>query len=238
MKIIIDSQQNGQSGENQKIDLNYTINNQNDKYIIYPRDISYYVGYYNITTALGNNTVTYYNGTSTVNLTLSDGLYSLASYFNAIGENNNISYNYQDYNGKVKISVTSPYTFSITNSNKNLLGFSLTQVINLSAVSDTSVNFLPYKMLYIHLKQINSSNNYFNGTPNDILARVPVTTDSFGTLVQYRFELPYASCLINTTISKLDISITDENGNIISFNGMPVFYTLEVDSKCKFLSYK
>src|SRR5882757_10239659 len=104
MKIIIDSQQNGQSGENQKIDLSYAINNQNDKYIIYPRDISYYVGYYNITTTLGNNIVTYYNGTSTVNLTLSDGLYSLVSYFNAIGQNN-ISYNYQDYNGKVKISV-------------------------------------------------------------------------------------------------------------------------------------
>src|SRR5712675_262970 len=194
MKIIIDSQQNGQSGENQKIDLTYSINNQNDEYIIYPRDISYYVGYYNITAALGNNIVTYFNGASTVNLTLPDGLYSLSSYFDAISQSN-INYNYQDYNGKVKISVTSPYTFSITNSNKTLLGFSATQVINTSATSDTPVNFLPHKMLYIHLKQINSSNNYFNGKPNDILARVPVTIDSFGLLVQYRFELPYASSL-------------------------------------------
>ena len=93
-------------------------------------------------------------------------------------------------------------------------------------------------MLYIHLKQINSSYNYFNGILNDILARVPVTLDTFGTLVQYRFELPYCSSLINTTISKLDITITDENENIIGFNGMPVFYTLEIDNKCKFLSYK
>jgi len=237
MKIIIDSQQNGQSGENQKIDLNYTINNQNDKYIIYPRDISYYVGYYNITATLGNNIVTYFNGASTVNLTLPDGLYSLSSYFSTISQTN-INYNYQEPTGKVKITVTAPYTFSITNSNKTLLGFLATQIINTSATSDTPVNFLPHKMLYIHLKQINSSNNYFNGTPNDILARVPVTIDSFGTLVQYRFELPYCSSLINTTISKLDITITDENENTIGFNGMPVFYTLEIDNKCKFLSYK
>jgi len=237
MKIIIDSQQNGQTGENQNIVLTYSINNQNDEYIIYPRDISYYIGYYNITTALGNNTVTYFNGTLTVTLTLSDGLYSLSNYLSAIAQSN-IQFDYQEQNGKVKISVTSPYTFSITNSNKTLLGFSSTQVISTSAMSDTPINFLPHKMLYIHLKQINSYNNYFNGTPNDILVRVPVTNDSFGTLVQYRFELPYASCLVNTTISKLEINITDENGNIISFNGMPVFYTLEVDSKCKFLSYK
>src|SRR5712675_3213752 len=104
MKIIIDSQQNGQSGENQKIDLTYSINNQNDEYIIYPRDISYYVGYYNITATLGNNIVTYFNETSTVNLTLPNGLYSLSSYFSTISQTN-INYNYQEPTGKVKIKV-------------------------------------------------------------------------------------------------------------------------------------
>ena len=40
-----------QDGENIKIDLQHTIDNRNDEYYIKSIDISYYVGYYNITQA-------------------------------------------------------------------------------------------------------------------------------------------------------------------------------------------
>ena len=53
MKVIIDSKHLNQTGENLKIDLQDIIDNRNDEYVVAVRDISYYVGYYNISRALG-----------------------------------------------------------------------------------------------------------------------------------------------------------------------------------------
>ena len=51
MKIIIDSKHLNQAGENLKIDLQDIIDNRNHEYVVAARDISYYVGYYNISKA-------------------------------------------------------------------------------------------------------------------------------------------------------------------------------------------
>lgn len=239
MKVIIDSQQLNQKGENMKIDLQDIIDNSNDNYIISPVNISYYVGYYNISSELVNNSVTYFNGTTTKSVFLPDGLYTLQSYFDyfkklitANGDNSsNINYIYNNYNGTVTIQVTSPYIFSILNSNMKLLGFDMIQTITNSATSNNPVNFLPNKMLYIHLKQLKNNRNYFNGNKSDILAKVPITNDEFGTLVHYKFDLPYIIQLDNLTINSLELTITDENNNIIDFHNMPIFYTFEICKK-------
>jgi hypothetical protein len=180
MKIIIDSQQINQSGENIKIDLQNVIDNRNGEYVIFPKEISYYVGYFNISNALGNNGVTYSNGTRTTDVFLPDGLYTLHSYFNIIkltmnrvGDNvSGINYFYSDCDGKITVYVKPPYTFTISDANMNLLGFTATQIITSNKVSNNPVNFLPHKMLYIHLKQLKNNNIYFNGNKSDILAKV------------------------------------------------------------------
>ena len=120
------------------------------------------------------------------------GLYTLQQYFDVIkntitivgGDASYINYSYSSYDGKITIFATAPYTFSIRDSNKDLLGFRDTIVIIRNAISKTAVNFLPHTMLYVHLKQINNNNNYFNGIKTDILA----TNDEFGTLVQYEVD--------------------------------------------------
>lgn len=239
MKIIIDSQQLNQPGENMKIDLQDVIDNRNDNHIITPIDISYYVGFYNITSELGNNSITYFNGIATKNVVLPDGLYTLQSYFDTFkkmmtnnGDNaSNINYNYNNHNGTVTIHVTSPYIFSILNSNMKLLGFNMIQTILNSKVSDNPINFFPHKVLYIHLTQLKNNNNYYNGNKSDILAKVPITNDEFGTLVNYKFNLPYVIELDNITINSLELTITDENSNIIDFHNMPIFYTFEISKK-------
>lgn len=236
MKVIIDSRQLQQKGENIKVDLQDTLDNRNDEYIITPRDIYYYVGYYNISATLNNNQFRYFNGSSTHNMSIPDGLYSLSSYFDIIkrrmtyiGDNaSNINYNFNTYNGTVTIQVTPPYTFSIIEPNMNLLGFISTQIITDIATSNNPVCFTPYKMLYVHLKQLKNNFNYYNGMKSDILAKIPVTNDNFGTLVRCKFDLPYITILDNTTINSLELTITDENNNIVDFHGMPVVYTLEI----------
>ncbi len=236
MKIIIDSQQLKQNGENIKVDLQDVLDNRNDEYVITPRDISYYVGYYNISTTFNNNQFRYSNGTATHNMSLPDGLYSLSSYFDAIKTRitynvdnaSNINYNFNSYNGKVTIQVTPPYTFSIIGPNMNLLGFISTQIITGVATSNNPISFTPYKMLYFHLKQLKNNSNYYNGMKSDILAKIPVTNDNFGDLVQCKFDLPFINVLDNTTINCLELTITDENNNIVDFHNMPVVYTLEI----------
>jgi hypothetical protein len=231
MKVIIDSQKLNQPGENIKVDLQHVLDNTIDKYTITPVEISYYVGYYNLTST--NNSYRYSNGTTTFNNALPEGLYSISSYFDAIKKSipnpANINYVVNNYNGTITIQVTSPYTFSIIQSNLDLLGFNSTQTISTSANSDNPINFFPRKMIYVHLKQIKNNFNYYNGNKSDILARVPITTDIFGTLVQHKFDRPYVTILDNMTINNLELTITDENDDIIDFHGMPVFYTLEIN---------
>jgi hypothetical protein len=211
------------------------INNTCDIYSVTPVEISYYVGYFNLSSS--NNTYRYSNGTATFNNALPEGLYSVSSYFDAIkrnitanGNNSaNISYDVNSDNGTITIQVTPPYTFSIIQPNMDLLGFNSTQIISTSATSDNPINFFPHKMLYVHLRQIKNNFNYYNGNKSDILARIPITEDNFGTLVQHKFDRPYVNIVDNTTISCLEFTITDENDDIIDFHNMPVFYTLEIN---------
>ena len=234
MKVIIDSQKLNQPGENIKVDLQRVLDNTIDKYTITPVEISYYVGYHNLTSI--NNSFRYLSGPATFTNSLPEGLYSISSYFDAIkdsitadGNNSSkINYTLNNNNGTITIQASPPYTFSITQSNMDLLGFTSTQTISTSATSNKPINFFPHKMLYVHLKQIKNNYNYYNGNKSDILARVPVTRDGFGTLVQHKFDRPYVNILDNTTISCLEFTITDENDDIIDFHNMPVFYTLEI----------
>ena len=160
MKLIIGSKQLNQTGENLKIDLQDIIDNRNDEYVVAARDISYYVGYYDISKALGKNHAVYSDGKITSNVFLPGGLYTLQKYFDLIrnaittvgGDASYINYSYSSYDGKITIFATAPYTFSIIDSNKDLLGFKDTIVITKNAISKRAVNFLPHKMLYVHLK--------------------------------------------------------------------------------------
>ena len=131
----------------------------------------------------------------------------------------------------VTIFATAQYTLSIIDSNKDLLGFKDIIVITKNAISKRAVNFLPHKMLYVHLKQIKNNHSYFNGNKTNILAKLPATNDEFGTLVKYKVDSPYIILLENTTINSLELSITDENYKIIDFHGMPIYYTLEISKK-------
>jgi hypothetical protein len=138
MKVVIDSQKLNQPGENIKVDLQHVLDNTCDIYSVTPVEISYYVGYYNLSSSAltgSNNTYRYSNGTATFNNALPEGLYSISSYFDAIkrnitanGNNSaNIGYGINSDNGTITIQVTPPYTFSIIQPNMDLLGFNSTQ---------------------------------------------------------------------------------------------------------------
>ena len=248
MRIYVDSVKSGQAGSNQTITLPYAIDNTKNEYCVYLKDVSYYVGYYNVSAGLGNNTIRYKNETpgppGVKTITLPDGYYSLDSYFSLIkqfissnGDNpDNINYYYKKSDGGIILSFKNQYQLILGQFSGKLLGFvPLPSMGFFSSLpiglrtSSRPVAFNIYKKFYIHLKQINNSTTLLNGNPDDILARIPVTDDPFGTLIYHRIEFPYINQLTNTTISKLDITITDEFGNLIDFHGLPVYFTIEIE---------
>ena len=90
------------------------------------------------------------------------GLFTVQQYFDLIknaittvgGDASFINYSYSSYDGKITIFTTAPYTFSIIDSNKDLLRFKATIVITKNAIFKGTVNFLLHKILYVHLKEI------------------------------------------------------------------------------------
>ncbi len=95
-------------------------------------------------------------------------------------------------------------------------------------VGKRPVDFAPIKSIYIHLEQLNTSQNFANGAPSTILAVVPIENKEFGDIVYVRFEYPEFKYLSNGAITELQIIIRDENGIKINNNGLLMSAVLEI----------
>ena len=99
---------------------------------------------------------------------------------------------------------------------------------NKNHVGEKPLDFAVVKSLYIHLEQLNTSQNYFNGAPSTILAVIPVPNREFGDIVATRFEQPEYKYLQNGTIGELKLEVRDENNNKIDNHGLPINAILEI----------
>ena len=101
----------------------------------------------------------------------------------------------------------------ITKGLRSMLGFVKGRWFssNLNHVGEKPLDFAIIKSLYIHLEQLNTSQNYFNGAPSTILAVIPVPNKEFGDIVTTRFEQPEYKYLQNGTIGELKLEVRDEN---------------------------
>ena len=94
-------------------------------------------------------------------------------------------------------------------------------------IGKQSIDLAPYKQLYVHLEQVNTSSNYFNGVPSTVIGVMPVVNKQFGDIVYTRFYPEYR-CLSNGTITELTIKVRDEHGNKIDNHGLPMSCVLEI----------
>ena len=81
--------------------------------------------------------------------------------------------------------------------------------------------------MYVHLEQLNTAYNHFNGTPSTILASTPIMNKEFGDIITVRFEHPEYKCLMNDSITELKLEIRDENNDKI-INRLPINCVLEL----------
>ena len=99
---------------------------------------------------------------------------------------------------------------------------------NTTQVGNKCLDFATVKSLYIHLEQLNTSKNYFNGAPSTVLAVVPIGNKEYGDIVSVRFEHPEYKKLSNGAITDFEIAVRDENGSKIKNHDLPMSVVLEI----------
>ena len=102
----------------------------------------------------------------------------------------NITLSVNETNGIV--SLITDNELKISKGLKLMLGFGNKRKCeaNTTHVGDKSVDLATIKSVNIHLEQLNTSQNYFNGAPSTILAVVPIENKEYGDIVSVRFEHP------------------------------------------------
>ena len=158
---------------------------------------------------------------------ITNGYYSFQQIAD-IFEDNNITLFVNETNGIASL-ITSD-DLDISKGLKQILGFKNKKrfTANKTHYGERTIDFAPYKQLYVHLDQINSSYNFFDGAPSNILGVVSVENKAFGDIVHINFSDPQYKQLTHGDISELSISICDENGQKINNNGLPINCVLEI----------
>lgn len=90
------------------------------------------------------------------------------------------------------------------------------------------VNFSPNRLLFIHLEQLNTTDNTLNGAPSSLLAVIAVEGWAYGEIKTSVFHNPAFKSLRQGTLSELELEIKDDHGNRIDNHSLPVSVVLEV----------
>ena len=92
---------------------------------------------------------------------------------------------------------------------------------------DRPVNFARRQMLWVHLEELNTSENIANGAPSTLLACIGLGRHAFGDINTVRMECPEFKRLRDGTIGELKVSIRDAHGKI-SNQDLPIHVALEL----------
>ena len=194
------------------------------------QEISYIVGYYNITSKKGNNTVQYTRNEKRSSASLPDGLYIIDAYEQEIRKvvGSGISITPQSFDGKAIVWVkkgSPPGSFS---DQSGVLGFppEANVMSGYQQAGTKPVDFLSPKQLFVHCPQIKGDENLYNGKPCDILEVLPVTNAKFGHVVTQRIHNPSFKAVAPRSLHELSLHIKDEEGSDVDFHGQYIRYSL------------
>ena len=181
-----------------------------------------------------NNNNNYFS-TSIGNFTFINGNYnatSFASMFSSVlGAGWNLTINI--ITGKYTMTYTSDFTIYSNSTCAKVMGFLVnTQYTssNKSITFPNPCNFLGINRLKLksNIIQTNNLDTYSKGKSN-LLASIPVNNAQNG-LIVYVNQVGFKSLFPNQNLDYIDISITDENDNIVDFNGIDIYITLQIDT--------
>ena len=217
----------------QELTLNYPIDNREGKLQIAIHEMFYRVKWFNISDKMKNNWVKKYdNGRVVSMLTLQDGYYGFCELKDILRKKYEIDLELHDANLTVTMTfkpVEALYKFA--EKLTTILGFEG----NLFYVDSNKFTFegpnpLDLEVnspLYIHLDELSTTENLFNGRPSTVL-RVVSASDSASYCKHEvkTFSSPQFKKLINRHIDILRIRIKDKNGHEVKCDEL--FMVLEI----------
>ena len=138
--------------------------------------------------------------------------------------------------GKYTLSCTSSFTILSTTTCYKILGLEK----NKSYIVESSLT-CPYPCNFLGIQKIKiksgtfKTNNKDSGNNGhcDILTTIPVNDSQFG-LINYINHTNFKNIINNDDIINIDISITDEDDNLINFNGIEINLCLQINSIIKY----
>ena len=213
---------------NEPIDLgNDTIDNSNGNLTICLKNVSFWIGYYNISKGeriKWRNTTDM--NTHETDFVVEPGLYNIDEIKKKISTPLNWLYiGIHKNNGKVEMEIPEGKQIKLSADIADILsvphGWFSGEVVG-------KVDFQPFKAIYLHCHQISSTGNFFNGKPTRLLNVIPLAENCYGTNTNIQYTAEVKKHLERTIINSLSFSILDSKGNRINNRGMPIIFTVEI----------
>ena len=195
--------------------------------------------YYVFTSANNAFQVIETTGTSTVLVAITPGNYSSATFIaemkskleaGSIATGNSLTYtiSISDSTNKLTIAATGNFLVSLTNSSK-LTGFIAATTSASSATAQNVINLSGTRNVFLRSNLANflsrdtiieNNNNY-----NNVLKQIPMNANSGDIVYKEFIDTEFIDTSLN--ISDITLYITDEDGNLIDFNGSTWTITLQ-----------
>ena len=154
-------------------------------------------------------------------------------FLNLLGSSFSMSLNAST--GKYTLSSTSTYTILPTTTCYKILGLEKkkTYVVSSSLTFPYPCNFLGINRIKIKSGCFKTNNLDSNSHGHsNLLATIPVNVSQYS-LINYINHTDFKNIITNSDINMIDITITDEEDNVLNFNGIDVYLTIQIDSIIK-----
>ena len=181
------------------------------------------------------NSTNNYLSTNIGNFTLTNGNYNASTFATMLtgimGTGWTLVIN--SITGQYTMGYTNSFTVNSTSTCQKFLGMAS----NTSYSSTSNAITFPYPCNFLGINRIKIKSSVFktknvdtnSGGHCDLLATLGVNNASGG-LITYQNSSFLVNYFENTNVDFVDISITDENDNLIDFNNIPIYITLQIDT--------
>jgi hypothetical protein len=175
-----------------------------------------------------------------ITITITNGNYSISqlelelnTLLLAAGFPSTTNFDYNPSANKLfinRVSGSSIFT-PISNNAQKLLGY-LDTTYGSGVLFDNIVNLTYTTGITIRLDNLQTSNrDASSGGGSTNLSRIPITTPAY-TILQFFNNQPFYTTLKTKVINQISVSLIDDNGDLLIFNGDPNwFITLRIDYK-------
>lgn len=187
-----------------------------------------YNSWYNITE--NNNKLVFSVSGKQFTKEIDPGNYSVETLAQAVGRVKMINFKRMPATGKTLLLLddTAKVDFSNHKNFANILGFK-NKLYTTSQISSKKANFLTVSEYVVHCDIIDTPTNYINGKRTDYLQILTLQdTKDIGDQVSYSYPNAIPVPIKHTSLNRIRIWITDQNGGSIDFHGYPISYQLEL----------